>query len=62
MEGLTLMLSLVILAGLYWLHRRALDRAYAAGQTDAYAEQGRRERHGLVELPAPAEPGNTRRQ
>jgi len=47
----TLVLSLLILAGLYWLHRRQLARAYAAGKAAALAEQNLRERHGLAELP-----------
>jgi hypothetical protein len=47
----TLILSLLTLATLYWLHRRALARAYAAGWTDARTEQDRQERHGLAVLP-----------
>jgi hypothetical protein len=48
----TLILSLLILASLYWLHRRALDRAYAAGRAAALADQDKHERHGLASLPA----------
>lgn len=51
MEGLTLTLSIAILIWLFWLHRRALRRAYAAGKAAALAEQNLQERHGLAELP-----------
>ena len=46
-----LLISLLILAGLYWLHRRALERAYAAGQAAERATQDQHERHGLAPLP-----------
>lgn len=46
-----IIISLVILACLFWLHRRQLKRAYAAGRADAQAEHDQRERHGLAELP-----------
>lgn len=52
MDLLTLALSLLILAGLYWLHRRDQVRAYTAGRADERAEQDRSERHGLAALPA----------
>lgn len=52
MEGLTLALSLLILITLFWLHRRSLRRAYAAGRAAALAEQNLPERNGLAELPA----------
>lgn len=51
MEEVTLALSLLVWIGLYWLHRRQLQRAYAAGRADERAEQDRRERHGLTALP-----------
>ena len=47
----TLILSLAILAGLFWLHRQALARAYAAGRAAERAEHERHERHGLAVLP-----------
>lgn len=47
----TLILTLLIFASLFWLHRRALQHAYAAGRADEQAEQDLRERHGLAELP-----------
>lgn len=55
MEGATLTLSLLILAGLYWLHRWALAQAYAAGRADEQAERARREQHGLAALPVQEE-------
>lgn len=47
----TLILSLLIFAGLLWLHRRVVERAYAAGRADERASQEKRERHGLAALP-----------
>ncbi len=52
-----LVFSLLTLAVLFWLHRRSLRRAYAAGWAAGLAEQNLRERHGLAELPA-QEPHN----
>lgn len=53
MDLVTLALSLLIFAGLFWLHRRSLRRAYAAGRAAALAEQDLHERHGLAALPTP---------
>lgn len=51
----TLILSLLIFAGLYWLHRREVARAYAAGQEAERAEQCVTEHYGLAALPTPAD-------
>lgn len=51
MDLLTLGLSLLTLIGLLWLHRRALERAYAAGQAAERTRQDQYERHGLAPLP-----------
>jgi hypothetical protein len=47
-----IILSLLVLAGLFWLHRRAVAAAYQAGWNDgeAIGQQGH-ERHGLRPLP-----------
>lgn len=51
MDVLTLGLSLLTLAFLFWLLRRAMSLAYAAGWRAAQADQDQRERHGLAPLP-----------
>lgn len=51
MDLLTLGLSLIIFAGLYWLHRRAVMRAYAVGRIDERTEQRAIGQHGLAALP-----------
>lgn len=52
MDALTLGLSLIIFAGLFWLHRREVTRAYAAGQEAERTSRAQAERHGLAALPA----------
>lgn len=51
MDLVTLAFSFMTLATLFWLHRRALRHAYAAGRADERTEQNRQERHGLAALP-----------
>lgn len=46
-----LIISIIVFACFFWLHRRDRKRAYAAGRADERADQAMRERFGLAELP-----------